>query len=78
MTPDTRHLTPENSRSRLLLFGIEGGLKIWRKRVTLTVSLIISDKGVFRAAPATPGLLITGLKCKCMSKNKFPQKKGYI
>ena len=35
----------------------------------------ISDKGSFRTAPATPGLLIIGLKYKCISKGSFPTPK---
>ena len=52
----------ENSSvPQLLWFGIDGGLKIWRKRVTLSLSLLINDKGVCRTAPATPGLLKNSL-----------------
>ena len=35
---------------------------------------IINDKSVCRTAPSTLGLLITGLKCKCMSKSSYTQK----
>ena len=33
-------------------------MKIWRKRVTESVSQLMSHKAVYRTAPATPGLLI--------------------
>ena len=35
-------------------------LKIWRKRISQSVSQSISNKGVCRTSPATPGLLIIG------------------
>ena len=35
---------------------------------------LISDGGVCRTALATPGLLITGLKCEYYSKQSFPKK----
>ena len=35
----------------------------------------MSDEAVCRTAPATPGLLITGLKYKCRSKSSFPKKR---
>ena len=34
-------------------------MKIWRKRLTHSINESISDEGVYRTAPATPGLLIT-------------------
>ena len=41
----------------LIRFGIEGVLKIWRKRLSQLMSHLISDKGVCRTTPATQGLL---------------------
>ena len=42
---------------QLLRFGIGSVLKILNKRITDSVSELISDKGVLRTAPAIPGLL---------------------
>ena len=41
----------------LIWFGSEGVLKIWRKRMSYWMNQWIIDKGFFRTAPATPGLL---------------------
>ena len=63
MTPDTWHLTSETRYmthvggwrlSQSFSFWINGVLKIWRKRMTL--SELMSDKCVCGTAPATPGL----------------------
>ena len=32
-------------------------MKIWRKRLTQSVSQSVNDEAVYRTAPATPGLL---------------------
>ena len=42
-------------------FGIDGVVNIWRKRISDS----ISDEGVCRTAPATPGLLIIWASVKC-------------
>ena len=34
-------------------------LKIWRKRLTYSLTELMNDEAVYRTAPATPGLLIT-------------------
>ena len=47
------------SAPQLLLFGIDCVLKILNKRITYWINEWINDKGVYRTAPATPGLSIT-------------------
>ena len=34
-------------------------MKIWRKRLTHSLTDLMNDEAVYRTAPATPGLLIT-------------------
>ena len=34
-------------------------MKIWRKRLTHSVTYVMNDEGVFRTVPGTLGLLIT-------------------
>ena len=43
----------------LLRFGSEDDWKIWRKRLTHSVTYVMNDEGVFRTVPGTLGLLIT-------------------
>ena len=47
------------SAPQLLRFPSEGLLKIISQRMTNGVNELMNDKGVFRTAPATPGLLNT-------------------
>ena len=35
-------------------------MKIWRKRIGDSINQLISDKAVYRTAPATPGLIKIG------------------
>ena len=60
VTRDT--ITLKISAPQLLWFVIYDILNIWRKRLTDWLTQLINDKGVCRAAPATPGLLITQLQ----------------
>ena len=46
------------SAPQLLWFGINSVLKILNKSMTKSINQSIDDKGVYRIAPATPGLLI--------------------
>ena len=46
------------SGPKLLRFGIDSVLKILNERMTQLMNKSISDEGVCRTAPATPGLLI--------------------
>ena len=69
VTRDTWHMTGDTwhagagehslkiSDPWLLLFVIYDIMKIWRKRLTDWINQWISDKAVYRTAPATPGLL---------------------
>ena len=53
------------SGPQLLRFGREDILKIWRKRMSQFIILIINNKGVYRTAPATPGRLIKSCSHDC-------------
>ena len=64
MTYYTSHVTGgehcvEISGPELKWFEIYDVLKILRKRMTQSISSLISDGGVYGTAPATLGLLIT-------------------
>ena len=50
-----------------LRFGSEGVLKIWRKRLTI-LNQLMSDGGVCRTAPATPGLFNIPLGLAALGK----------
>ena len=41
----------------LLWFECNDVLKVWRKRITELINESINYEGVYRTAPATPGLL---------------------
>ena len=45
------------SAPHLLRFGIDSVLKILSKRITYQINELMNDEGVYRTAPATPGLL---------------------
>ena len=47
---------------QLLQFGSGDVLKIWRKRLTHLMNELMSNEGVCRTAPATPGLLDIALQ----------------
>ena len=62
MTCDTYYVAHERwggepSATELLRFGSEGVLKIFPHRITQLFNQLMSDRGVFRIAPATQGLL---------------------
>ena len=71
LTPDMWHMTCDMwhvvggehclkiSAPQLLRFVIYDILKIWRKRLTHWLNESVNDEGVYRTAPATPGLLNT-------------------
>ena len=40
------------------MFVIYDIMKIWRKRLTYSLTHSLNDEAVYRTAPATPGLLI--------------------
>ena len=40
-------------------------MKIWRKRLTQSVSQSVNYEAVYRTAPATPGLLNIGCRITC-------------
>ena len=46
------------SAPQLLRFGIDSVLKILNERMTQLINELMNDGGVYRTAPATPGLLI--------------------
>ena len=65
VTCDTWHVTHDRwggepslkiPAPQLLQFGSEGVLKIWMKRLTHLITWLISNGGVYRTAPSSPGL----------------------
>ena len=83
MSCDLRHMTFDTlhtgggehclkiSGPYLLRFAIYDILKIWRKRI----AQLIDYKGVYRTAPATPGLLtIIGFKLRIIQSAKQSSK----
>ena len=55
-------------------FGCNDVLKVWRKRITYS----ISDEAVYRTALATPGLLITRLEAKARLQTTLLNKDEYL
>ena len=71
VTRDTLYVTPDTwqvgggepslkiSAPYFLRFGIEGLMKIFSQIMTYWINEWVNDKGVYKTAPATPGLHIT-------------------
>ena len=62
VTRDTWHIVWDEqflkiSAPKLFRFAIEGVLNIYFHKPWLTLLTLMSDKAVYRTAPATPGLL---------------------
>ena len=71
MTYDPWHVTHDGgwtfsqmSVPQLLRFGIDSALKILNEIINQWINEIMNLQGVYRTAPATPGLLNTSMKLR--------------
>ena len=57
MTHGGGELSLKMSAPQILLFEIDSVLNILNKKITQLMNELMNNKGVYRTAPATPGLL---------------------